>query len=510
MTGPSEPPCGKSASQKVIGTETCRSAFAAAQSPISDVAALERFPFCACQDYRCQVSPYRLKWYSRTEQANDVQLCFRIDNAGCDARNACCQMISANLGKVEINVDKTCKGAVGQEATINGFKKAIIFDDSQVTGSLKVTPLNFNQVPKCDCISAFAIQTSRWRMAFDNAQVTGEDNVFTFSLYTVPPEECWGITYRPGSCCNQTLENVGLSLRTDVSVKEALLTTHEGLEIPTVLEFNEWGVKIFPTSIGIRSKFWIPEPTLYVTNVTAPWTLTVTLPADSWSNTDKFPCQLSAYTPDEPGNCDYAINGEQTVPGNPEEVLDPFVYDTPGCCPEAIMKYSYPGPCCVETLESNPYRLAYVGEQSVSNGDTILLFTMAFGPISGAPPDTFYADCSATDIDQILIYVDAMAIANVMDVEFDGQPVNFVKDSDETHTWLRIINLHYTASDTARVGINFNGKMTANELCTTKSDLATPMCEYTLLGQYDSQLSEYTCCPHGGAQVKGAVCPPTI
>ena len=32
--------------------------------------------------------------------------------------------------------------------------------------------------------------------------------------------------------------------------------------------------------------------------------------------------QASKITPDQAGNCDYQINGEQTVPGSPEEVRD--------------------------------------------------------------------------------------------------------------------------------------------------------------------------------------------
>jgi hypothetical protein len=32
------------------------------------------------------------------------------------------------------------------------------------------------------------------------------------SLWVIPSNKCWEVSYRAGSCCNQTLSNIGLSL----------------------------------------------------------------------------------------------------------------------------------------------------------------------------------------------------------------------------------------------------------------------------------------------------------
>lgn len=106
--------------------------------------------------------------------------------------------------------------------------------------------------------------------------------------------------------------------------------------------------------------------TFFVTNFTTDplypetWTLVVPLLKSSgWNDTRKFPCRKSAITPDEPGNCDYQILGQQTEPDNPEETLgEDDDYDIPACCPDGIVKWfdSRKDNCCVDTLVENPYR----------------------------------------------------------------------------------------------------------------------------------------------------------
>ena len=52
------------------------------------------------------------------------------------------------------------------------------------------------------------------------------------------------------------------------------------------------------------------------------------------------------------------LNGFQTVPGQPNQILGLLDYVTPGCCPEGLLKYfdSSAGECCQDKMWQNPYR----------------------------------------------------------------------------------------------------------------------------------------------------------
>eukprot|EP00195_Chlamydomonas_chlamydogama_P007266 CAMPEP_0202900566 /NCGR_PEP_ID=MMETSP1392-20130828/11910_1 /ASSEMBLY_ACC=CAM_ASM_000868 /TAXON_ID=225041 /ORGANISM="Chlamydomonas chlamydogama, Strain SAG 11-48b" /LENGTH=182 /DNA_ID=CAMNT_0049586981 /DNA_START=178 /DNA_END=723 /DNA_ORIENTATION=- len=118
--------------------------YGAAQSaPTTDAAALLVFPFCVCEDYRCATGPYRLKYSRRTATATQVSLCFRLRNVGCDPNNVCCQLITQNLAKLEISVDKVCQSQFIR-AEVNGVTRTTYFDDEFATGKIRITALNMN------------------------------------------------------------------------------------------------------------------------------------------------------------------------------------------------------------------------------------------------------------------------------------------------------------------------------------------------------------------------------
>lgn len=43
-----------------------------------DVGALLTFPYCVCDDYKCAVNPYRLKYVDRQRTATEIVLRFRL------------------------------------------------------------------------------------------------------------------------------------------------------------------------------------------------------------------------------------------------------------------------------------------------------------------------------------------------------------------------------------------------------------------------------------------------
>ena len=55
------------------------------------------------------------------------------------------------------------------------------------------------------------MQASRWRLTFLQATSTEIDTTFVFDISLVDPSNCWPVGYRNGSCCEQTLESIGIS-----------------------------------------------------------------------------------------------------------------------------------------------------------------------------------------------------------------------------------------------------------------------------------------------------------
>lgn len=45
----------------------------------SETAALSTFPYCVCDQYKCNMGPYRLNYVGRTETLTNVELCFKLE-----------------------------------------------------------------------------------------------------------------------------------------------------------------------------------------------------------------------------------------------------------------------------------------------------------------------------------------------------------------------------------------------------------------------------------------------
>lgn len=56
-------------------------------SDMDNTAALGSFPFCVCEQYKCDQGPYRLQYVGRSETQNFVDMCFQINTVG-----TCCMI----------------------------------------------------------------------------------------------------------------------------------------------------------------------------------------------------------------------------------------------------------------------------------------------------------------------------------------------------------------------------------------------------------------------------------
>jgi hypothetical protein len=66
------------------------------------------FPYCTCNDYSCDASPYTLDLYETAlAEAAMTRMCFRINEkpGGCgDSPSPCCETIKNNIFKIDLSV----------------------------------------------------------------------------------------------------------------------------------------------------------------------------------------------------------------------------------------------------------------------------------------------------------------------------------------------------------------------------------------------------------------------
>jgi hypothetical protein len=77
-------------------------------------------------------------------------------------------------------------------------------------------------------------------------------------------------------------------------IRRHYITTDTGLVIQTVMTTSEWGVEFFPLEVTRYA-----PANLFTVNLTVgvPWHLTVVFDKVGYSNTQKWPCNASVYTP---------------------------------------------------------------------------------------------------------------------------------------------------------------------------------------------------------------------
>lgn len=371
---------------------------------------------------------------------------------------------------------------------------------------------------KCDCVSAPVRENSRWRVSHNKTTTTSTQVSYTFSLAVDLPSRCWEPSYRTASCCNATLWNLDIATAASVKREDILssqIVTDEGMLVGVVIERTFWSTKLSPKTIEAQGRGAFPS--LYVSNFTygRPWKLVVTVARSAVANTHRWPCGPSKFIPTDEEICDIAVNGFQTLPGQPDVAADKVManYLLPNCCPEGIMRFARPDPCCVDDITESPYGLSY--KSAVSNAaavETVFTFSIDWNgyPGGNAILPNGRPNCSLTEVDQALVYVNPARIYDVVRAEVDGREVDFtLHKTSDVMAWVRLINLHYTGQRASAVKLKLNAaSLGAGDVCTTKIAEST-MCEYVLKGLYSDAQEEFQCCPHSAATAPvAATCPP--
>lgn len=90
------------------------------------------------------------------------------------------------------------------------------------------------------------------------------------------------------------------------------------------------------------------------------------------------------------------------------------------------------------------------------------------------------------------------AVSRVTLVHFNGEPVDYVKESDMYRTWINVLNLYWTNTTVPGVlDIFVDGVITPAEFC-NQALASSTLCEYNFYGKYsntDDGGAEYLCCP---------------
>lgn len=72
------------------------------------------FPYCTCNDYSCNASPYTLDLYETAlAEAAMTRMCFRINEkpGGCgDSPSPCCETIKNKIFKIDLSVGECPAG----------------------------------------------------------------------------------------------------------------------------------------------------------------------------------------------------------------------------------------------------------------------------------------------------------------------------------------------------------------------------------------------------------------
>ncbi|KAJ9516912.1 hypothetical protein QJQ45_027346, partial [Haematococcus lacustris] len=526
------------------------------------VAALLRFPYCRCDDYRCSINPYRLNYVTTINTPTTSTLRFRINRvANGPVNDPCYKAILANLGKIEISIDKAC-GPIITAILVNGVQRSMYYDDEFAQGKVRATALNFNRTvadravvdirmngSSCNSLSKFgasqdgSLVTPPPASAITSSPPSPPTSSSsspspTFPFTTSPPISPSSLSASPLSTPTFTTSAIsiqehnsqvrlhlslragGFPLETQIQgcaglypfVGSAYYTLADGSVRGTFkLAVEQFGVGIsqYPLNGQVARDF-------FVTNFTDPLTTyTLTVPiskASGWTNTQKFPCRPSALSPGDEGACDYQVIGSQTVPGNATSILGAAEYNVPNCCPNGVVTW-FPGSddtCCIDNLAENPYRLMFMGQPA---DNMAFDFTLQYSavPSTGLPPDPAVTNCSTSDVDQILLYVDALSVPAIQSVLVGGAPTTWLRETDPYRAWIRIINLHHTSTSPTSVTLQLNRPLQPAELCTASVATST-LCEYVLRGNFEttqSGASSWSCCPHGTTPAQVVGCPPT-
>ncbi|KAG2450770.1 hypothetical protein HYH02_004607 [Chlamydomonas schloesseri] len=502
-----------------------------------------------------------MRFSEQTLANGNYQVCFNFDDVGCQSGNACCNSILKIMDKIEIQAEKTCSKAIAAVTFAGGSKiGSTHFDTEFSVGKVRITGLNANRAtmqtaqlcltikppcnsfdvffdsdklgqpgmyqyavfnsghdccpvcvwqpsspppPKnesiCDCISVFEPNT-RWRLRYRESELKGDFNFFSFNIFTVPSDYCLEVNYRPGYCCDQTLEEVEVAIAPEFQDMWWKLA-------PRYWFFNTDGSVFQSGAISTQHKSdlgLIFKGFNFNTSSVPPGTelvLTLALNATLWNNTEAFPCGQS-HLVDEGGICDYLMYGNQIHDGQP--VISPYGDFVPSCCPEGVYLIENPTPFCGCTdnkLES-PYRLVMEPQPVTVRGATTYSFRI--DTTNAVPPEAnAEVDCNKMDLDAVRLYVlpEIANAAAITSVVFNNKTIpkkNITFGNDTYQYWIEIKEL---AKAKPAIGTSWSLAITVAgaappSICAPNA-LGTGECEYNFFGKFSLRDLEYQCCAHG-------------
>ncbi|KAL6759228.1 Pherophorin-domain-containing protein [Haematococcus lacustris] len=530
----------------------------AAATPDSnaDTAALLNFPFCTCTDYRCGSSPWKLVPQPvRTTTQPDIRvLCFKFNFTGCAVRSQCCDILTNDVGKVEFAIDKSCTRSFVVNTTLNNVTRigatfvdldfaqgklrvsnlrmsgagaiagselclwmrtpctsaATLFADRDGTFKTAVFNTNHSCCPvciggeptECDCISVYNPNT-RWRLSFKNADIYAGQLYYGFRIYAVPSSSCAQTSYRPGFCCDQTLESIQLDL--DMAtynttyfnlVQDYTLILASG----TVLQQGPVSTPQWSLT-GLVIEGFAP---LRPDDFPASQELSLVLRVDSAILRPgmPFPCGPSRLST-TPGVCDYMLTGKQVLNGQ-VFLTDPAdrISQVPGCCPEGV--YAMPGPqqCgCTDNKLDSPFRLTVLDPtQAIANGATVhafILRTVAVQLPLREPGNP--ANCTNQDVDRIRLYIRPSLVNQIESITVDGVACGFAYGQEGSSSWVELtaLDIAFVAASTHNIQVTLLDNAPVEPSLCAANALGTAECEYVFYGNWNMANVDYDCCSHG-------------
>eukprot|EP00798_Chlamydomonas_sp_ICE-L_P029964 gene29964-18031_t len=464
------------------------------------VAPLSQFPYCVCDTYTCSHGPYRIDYLGTRETADFVDLEFQISTVGCLELDIapCCAIMKDRLGKIEIEVFKTCVSSY-METFVNGNKQNAYYDTDYATGKIRITPLILNATTAngaiitirmankgdgvCNSAETFCLlgdgSCNKWQLEFEGAEIVGTNNVFSYKLSVNNGDLCRDVSYRAGNCCNQTLDSISWAALPDYarSVSDILATTSSG-EMLRTYAYNDkpYGLMVqlidplYSTSLALGD--WIKVDIL--------------MSASAWSDTSSFPCPQSEYKMGST-SCDYWVSGFQTEKKKPmNELID---INVAMCCPEGVLDYCPPPPpACNADIDSSPYSLVYTSRTFPVPGNTRLTFTINYDSANRNN------ECSLMVIEYMTMFLDPVVARDLRTVELAGIMAPYTIETQEGSTYVKVDMSGYRSVFSAEIVLNFAGLHDTTRACKTPFFQGTA-CTYTFVGTPNPSTNHVTCCP---------------
>ncbi|KAG1666914.1 hypothetical protein FOA52_005974 [Chlamydomonas sp. UWO 241] len=483
--------------------------------PVDAVATgeLAVFPYCRCDTYKCEGTPYKLVYSGSTVGPEITDICFDLELVGCGVQppgptSSCCRMISDNLNKMEFEVGLDCKSSV-DGATINGEWSTMYFITTFATGVVRLPALDILDASGNGtkvCIQTFtnskcnspetlfesgssspkyamfeSSDHSPWRLAHLSTEAIDPSNLFLFALGIDPTEPCYPISFRVGNCCTQTLNQIALSLDRNARVAFQYAKVHmtNGTVIAAAVTTNDYGISIV-----------LPEY-LYIDTIPAGeyWTVEVSFDSLLWPDTTRMPCRETELELGVPA-CDYVLTGWQTAPGDVRTPLVP----TPGnpdisqCCPGGVVQFcdSAITGSCNPRLSDTPWRLSF------NKNETDGVFSTVFFDLNTVPVvAAVEGGCENPGIDAIVLTINpAVRLTHVL---LNGLTAPFTNTSEG----IVVIDSNIAPGAKGFMMLTFAGVVGASDVCS--DNLGSYMaCKYQLFGG-----TSRSCCTEADVPVEG-------